>query len=317
MAEDQTIDGNIEGGSFGEVQEREPEANEEVLDDVATDRNYSEDEEIDSGDGDEAGDSAESQEGEAQEESKAEPELSEKGTKLDPNPLSRAHQELANERRVRGQMEQVLGDPKLIAQFMKQQYGIEVPLPGQQPAQQQQQTEPEFKEYKPEDFENISDVANVLNGLQKSFAEQKKSYEDTIAELKGTVDQLVNGGKLQAVASSMQRDVEELRTFKELDPKSSEFIDGLEQRIVDTYHQLDFDNTTKEYRGNYSIAQVGKDLIEAVRMGKKVGSTKAQTVVKDKKRGAVKTSTDTPQEDDTSKMAPGDSIAKGIAKMFG
>lgn len=238
-----------------------------------------------------------------------ESQLTEKGTKLDPNPQSAVHQQLANERKIRQQMETVLKNPELLSRFMKEQYGGKLPVT-EQPAT------PAIKEYKAEDFENLEDVAKTINGLQQSFLETKKTYEEKIATLSKTVSELTGNAKQTQVAGTINRDVSELQGIKELDPKSPEFIEGLEEKIVNLYNELDFDEESQTYRGNYSIAKLGKVIVDAARIARSKGSQQAQTVVKDKSEGRVKTSDKVETEVDSSQMSASDSIAAGISKMF-
>lgn len=244
--------------------------------------------------------------GETKEEPKTEVKLTDKGTKLDPDPLSAANQLLANERRKSKQLETVLSDPKLLAEYTKSQFGDSTV----------KSTEPEkAKEYTAADFESLDDVAKVINGLQASFAAKLQEYGKQIQELTPTVDKLVQGGRAAQVASTMSQDIGSLRGEPELDPKNPNFVEGLETDIAEAYHALDFDEKTGGYQGRHSLADIGKYLIEANRKGRKVGSEKAQTVVKDKTSGKVVTS---PKVDDlanTDNMSAGDSIAEGISKM--
>jgi len=71
-------------------------------------------------------------------ESQSEQHLTEKGTKLDSDPLTAAHQELANERKLRGQYETVLKSPELLRRLHKKQ---DIPL--------QKQKMPSRKKYIP------------------------------------------------------------------------------------------------------------------------------------------------------------------------
>jgi hypothetical protein len=243
-------------------------------------------------------------------------ELSEKGTKLDPNPLSRAHQELANEKRLRTQMEQVLASPKLLAQFMEEQYGIKAPVTTEPKGQDAPQT-PDVKEFKAEDLESLDDVAVVLNTLQKGFAEKTQSYESEIKALKSQVEQLTQGGRDLQVANKLAEEVSGLKKEPELDSESPDFVEGLEQKIAEQYYKLDFDVNTGRFRGNYSLDEIARNFLEAVRMGKTKGSIKAQTVVKDKTSGKVVTS---PKVDDTGgdeeNLSAQASIAQGVSKLF-
>lgn len=284
--------------TFGEVIEEEVDTEADTQ--VDTDEVEAEAETSEESDTPDQDDSGKSQPG---------TQLTEKGTKLDPNPLSAAHQQLANERRIRQQYEQLLGNPQLLSQYIKAQYGT--------PVSQQGQAQPEFKEYKADDFENLDDVANVVNNLQKSFVDKTKAYEDKIMQLSNAVSLLTRSATQDKVASNIEREVVGLQGIKELDPKSPEFIDGLESEIVSLYHRLDFDENTGTYRGQYSIADIGKSIVEAARKARQIGSQKAQTNIRRKAEGRVTTSTKVEDEVDDSKLSPADSIAKGISQVFG
>lgn len=285
--------------SFGEVAEQEVDT-----DEVETSEEISEEtQESGTPDQDDSGESGKENQDTSEE------QLTEKGTKLDPNPLSAAHQQLANERKIRQQYEQLLSNPQLLSQYIKSQYGS--------PVANQQVEQPEIKEYKADDFESLDDVANVVNNLQKSFVEKTKSYEEKIMQLSNAVSLLTRSATQDKVASNIEREVIGLQGIKELDPKSPEFIDGLEEEIVSLYHRLDFDENTGTYRGQYSIAEIGKSIVEAAKKARQAGSQKAQTIIKRKAEGRVTTSSKVEEETDDEKLSPEDSIAKGISQIFG
>lgn len=310
MTEDQ-ID-ESKGESFGEVEERIPD---ESTDSEVVDSKESENtEEVEQEETQETAPSKKSEEaGDDEEDVK----LTEKGTKLDPNPKSAVHQELANEKKIRSQMEQVLASPELMAQFMKERYNIEVPTRGAQDSKTEEvTTQPELKEYKPEDFENLDDVAKVVNTLQSSFAAKTKEAEEKIEKLTGVISSLADGGRRQQIASSITKGVESLQKEPELDPKSPDYIEGLEEKIASRFNQLDFDERTQSFKGQYSIDEIGRDFLDAIRMGRKSGSKKAQTIVKDKTPGQIKTGAAVTEDVDEDKSSPEDSIAAGISKMM-
>ena len=285
--------------SFGEVAEQEVDT-----DEVETSEEISEEtQESGTPDQDDSGESGKENQDTSEE------QLTEKGTKLDPNPLSAAHQQLANERKIRQQYEQLLSNPQLLSQYIKSRYGS--------PVANQQVEQPEIKEYKADDFESLDDVANVVNNLQKDFVEKIKSYEEKIMQLSNAVSLLTRSATQDKVASNIEREVIGLQGIKELDPKSPEFIDGLEEEIVSLYHRLDFDENTGTYRGQYSIAEIGKSIVEAAKKARQAGSQKAQTIIKRKAEGRVTTSSKVEEETDDEKLSPEDSIAKGISQIFG
>lgn len=310
------MDSDSEESGFGEVTERELPENEtdEAGEQIETESEEGQD------DGSEQTDNQESED--ANEDSGAEDdsqeskqETTEKGTKLDPNPKSAVHQQLANERRIRGQMERVLADPTLIAKFVKEQYGIEVPVPGAQAPQEQAQATT-TKKWTAKDFENIEDVADKFNQLQETFTQTMSEKDRKIEDLQKQVTGVLDNSRLSQMADTAASDVASLRALPELNPKSPDFIEGLEGQISDLYHRLDFDETTGTYRGQFSIKELGNQLINTARAARKAGIQRGQTIVKDKTGGRVRTSPNAGKVVDTSEMSPGASIASGIAKMF-
>lgn len=314
MAEDQVDEVVEESRSFGEMSEREDEGTEnqpKLAKDTVKIETETKDETTDEVD------STETETEETVDEAKKdeeEPELTEKGTKADPNPQSRVHQELANEKRIRGQMEQLLASPELLKKFMEDQYKVQVEI--KDPTKPEVVEEP-VKEYKPEDFENLDDVANKFNEMQKSFVEKDKAKDAKIEELNKIVSGLVDGGKQTQLASKVTSDIDSLRTEKEFDPKSPEFIEGLEEAISDEYFKRDYDQKTGKFKGEHSLAEIGKGFLQVARKARAKGSLNAQTIVKDKSKGKVVTSTETSTDVDTDSMSAENSIAEGVRKMFG
>ncbi len=302
---DASVSNESTGRSFGEVVEREDSvANNVVADQGEETQSDGEQGEAKVEDTESKGDETTNEE---------EPKLTEKGTKLDPDPLSAAHQQLANEKRIRSQMEQVLANPELLAKFMEDQYGVKVPASG---AKAEETGDNAPKTYKAEDFENLEDVANVVNTLQSSFEQKVQTYETQIKQLNTAVASLLQGGNAERLASKTESDVNGLRSQPELDPKSPEFIDGLESDIAQEYHKLDFDEKTQSYRGNYSIKDIGDRLISVARKARAKGSLQAQTIVKDKSEGKVVTTPKVTDEGTEEKADPASSIAQGINKLF-
>lgn len=310
---------------FGEVAEREipqddqlDETQDEQVDDDSAENQDDQSNEADDQQNDDQN------EGD-QEENSQEPKRTEKGTKLDKNPLSAAHQQLANERRIRGQMEQVLADPRKIAQFVKMQYGITMPtnkneVPannGNQDQNGQQNTAIATKKWTAKDFESLEDVADKFNQLQDTFTQTMSAKDKEIEDLKKQVGGIKSTGRLQQIADTTASDISSLRALPELNPKNPAFIEGLEDEIGRLYHRLDFDIETGEYRGEYSIREIGESMIATARKARKAGVQQGQTIVKDKSGGRVRTNTAVDrQAGDEDNLPPGQSIAQGIAQMF-
>lgn len=260
----------------------------------------------------ETGEESGATEGEQSQETATEPELTEKGTKKDPNPQSAVHQELANTRRDKQNMEAVLGDPEKLARFMEVQYGIKA----QAPAKEGEVASDAPKTYTAADFENLDNVAEVVNNISKGFNEQLSLAKQEIAGLTKTVQNLSQGGQAQALYTKSAEDVAALAKEPELDPTSPDFIKGLESDIALEYHRLDFDEKTGRYLGKQSMKDIGDRLIAVARRSRQKGSQDAQTIVKDKSRGKVTTSaTANDKTGNGEKSDPASSIAEGISKM--
>lgn len=310
------MDDNTQGREFGELSKRDTptDATEDTQDEQVEETTEDSQEETT-----EQPDNQESTE-ENQDESEEgtqEPKLTEKGTKLDPNPQSAVHQELANERKARGQMEQLLSDPNLMAKFVKQQYGMELtPQQAQQQVEAVKEKTATTKRWAAKDFENIDDVANVVNQLQEGLESKISEKDQKIEALNQQVTGLSQTRQMERIADTMQADVSSLRSEPELDSKSPDFIPGLEEEIGSEYNRLDFDKKTGKYRGEHTLKGIGTQLLRVARSARKVGSKKAQTIVKDKTGGGIKTSAPVKSEGDTSNLSAGDSIDQGIAKKF-
>jgi hypothetical protein len=314
---------STEDRGFGEVAEREVPQDaldsEDTQDErVENDSNESDDTNSDQTDNQE-GD--EGNEDENQEDGSQQPKKTEKGTKLDPNPKSAVHQQLANERRVRTQMEQVLASPELIAKFVREQYGIEMPTgkgaapTGQQPANQTAQ--PTTAKWTAKDFESLEDVAEKFNGLQEQFTSEIAKRDEEIKKLNGQLGGMSERGRILQIADSLEVDVKTLSSEPELTPGNPEFIPGLEDEIGALYHRLDFDEASGMYRGNYSMREIGESIIKTARTAKKAGSQRAQTIVKDKTGGRIRTGTQGANRGvSRDELPPAQSIAQGISKMF-
>jgi len=323
------MDNNTNGGDnssqdrgFGEVAEREipqdaldsEDTQDEQVEDDSNESDDTNSNQTDNQEGDE-GDKADDDENSQQ----PKQDKTEKGTKLDPNPKSAVHQQLANERRVRTQMEQVLASPDLIAKFVREQYGIEMPTAkgaSQQPAATTTQPVTTTK-WTAKDFESLEDVAEKFNGLQEQFTTEISKRDEEIKKLTGQLGGISERGRILQIADSLETDVKTLSAEPELNPNSPEFIPGLEDEIGALYHRLDFDEASGMYRGNYSMREIGESIIKTARTAKKAGSQRAQTIVKDKTGGRIRTGTQgNNQGASRDELPPAQSIAQGISKMF-
>jgi hypothetical protein len=319
MADDNDGQQEEGGSSFGVVTEREEPEGEPVSTkktEVKTEE--SKETEVES-EGTEEGKTETGTEETKEDGKEGKTELTEKGTKLDPNPASAVHQELANEKKIRSNYEKVLADPTLLAKFAKEQYGIDLPVAGGAKTEGEKEGEAgaeAIKEFEGKDFESLDDVAKVVNGLRKSFVETHNADKQEIAQLKETVQGLLQGGRVEKTSTNIAHDIQALQALPELTKGNPDYIEGLEEKIVNEYHRIDSDGKGF-YKGEHSLKEIADRFLDIAKTARKAGSQSAQTIVKDKTRGAVKTGPATTEEEDTSEMSPSDSIASGIAKTFG
>jgi hypothetical protein len=243
-----------------------------------------------------------------------ETELTEKGTKLDPNPLSAAHQQLANERKIRQQYEQVLTDPELLKRYATQA-GLTFAEAKAEVKEAQNQA---VEEYTADKFQNAEDLAKAFNEMRTGFSTQSKTYEEKIAALEGQLSGLSSSRRIEQVANQLSSDVLTVREkYPELDPKSSDFDKELEKDISELYHELDFDPRTNAYRGGYSLAKLADKIMSAAGKARQKGAERAQTVVREKVAGRVMTSGKATAKTETESTDPSTVIAQRIRNAMG
>lgn len=252
--------------------------------------------------------------GEGEGEGEQKPQLTEKGTKLDPNPQSAAYQQLANERRLRTQYEQVLSDPVLLRKFAKEM-GLTVEEAKAEIKDEQK------KLYTPDKFKSAQDLADALNEMEGRFTQVNQtitSLREENQRLRGELSGINGSRRLEHVASTMGNDISTIQsTYPQLNPKSPEYDPELEKEIGSFYHELDFDPQTGGYRGQYSLAKIAERFMRVRGEGAKKGSQQAQTIVKTRQAGRVVTSSKGGSKDTPTTSNPGTSIAQKIAKTLG
>lgn len=271
----------------------------------------------DTGDEGMGGRSEEELEADDQEEEGEKPKLTAKGTKLDPDPLSAAHQELANERAKIRQYEQVLGDPEALKRYAAQS-GLTLTEAKAEIKEEKKEAE---KRFTADNFKTREDVANVLNELSEKHEKALSELREENQKLKGNLTGLSEGRRVEQIAAKMNDDISTIRkTYAELNPDSPDYDPDLEKEIGDFYHELDaVDPTdpTKGYQGKHSLAKVTERIMRAAGKAKKKGSEQAQTEVRVKQAGKVVTSGKGAATSSTESKDPGTAIAQKIARALG
>jgi hypothetical protein len=242
----------------------------------------------------------ESQSEEAQEET---PELTEKGTKLDPDPMSALNQQLANERRMRQQYENVLQNPDNLKRYA-QEFGLTLAEAKAEVKEQQQA-------FTPDKFQTVDDIAKTFNEFSSTITELREENKKLSEHLSG----LSSESQIERVTNSISKDISTVREkYPELNPKSPNYDQGLEKEIGELYHELDYDQSMRGYRGNHSLANITDRIMRAAGRARNKGSQEAQTQVKVKQAGRVVTSgkkTDSSTKESTN---PSTVIAQRISK---
>jgi DNA-binding transcriptional MerR regulator len=237
----------------------------------------------------------------------SEVKLTEKGTKLDPDPLSAAHQQLANERSLRTQYETVLRSPELLKKFAKEAgYTLE-------------EAKEALKEevYSADKLQTGEDVANALNEIRSMTTKETKTYREQVENLQKELNDLKAGREREALVSKTTSDVTAIRAkYSELNPKDPSYDKELESEIGKMYYKLDFDEGSQRWLGRYSLAEITDFKMSGMTRAKKKGSEEAQTDIKVKERGKVVTSSKPSSGEGAESDDPGTAIAQRIARSF-
>jgi hypothetical protein len=243
---------------------------------------------------------------------KSDVKVTEKGTKLDENPLSAVHQKLANaERRVKD-MEAVLRDPETLMRYLD----VSGYKKGETAKAETKAIEPLMK-IDVNKLQTAEDVAEMLNGLQTSFMEKINKSEETITNLTKQLQSLGESRRVDQISSIMSSDVSKIRgEYPELDPKSGEGVynSELEKDIAELYHSLDYDEHTGKYKGSISLYQIAKQVMSAASKARKQGSEQAQTEVRNKQTGKIVTSSNKTTAKESESSDPGLTIASRVSR---
>lgn len=232
-------------------------------------------------------------------------QYTEKGTKLDNDPLSAAHQQLANERNLRTQYETVLKSPELLSKFAKEA--------GYTLGEAKEAIKEEL--YSADKLQTGEDVANALNELRSTSVKETSTYKEEVKSLRKELEDLKAGRQVERVTNTINSEVSAIRTkYSALNPKDPSYDKELETEIGEMYHELDFDEKTGGYKGNYSLMKLTDRIMRAAGKMKKKGSEEAQTTIINKEKGKVVTSSKPSTGEGGESDDPGTAIAQRIAR---
>jgi hypothetical protein len=232
--------------------------------------------------------------------------VTDKGTKLDENPLSAANQLRANAEAKARQYEQILTNPVKFREYAKAAGFTDTEI-------KKAEDDIEELDFKPESFKTVDDVANAFNKLAKT----NKSYADEISNLKGQLEGTSSANRTVAIATSVKEQITAVQQkYDELNPNSKNFNPELEKEVGDLYHSLDYDPNSGRYKGQVNLLTLTDRIMKAAGYGRKAGSKEAQTAIREKGKGQVVTGKGVGVSKDESKMTPEQVIAKRISKIM-
>lgn len=247
---------------------------------------------------------------ETQGETGEKPELTEKGTKRDPNPESAVHQELANTRAKLKDFETVLRSPELLRKFAKEAgYSLE---------EAKAAIEEEKEDlYSADKLQTSEDVAKALNEMKSLSKKETSGYKAEIEALKKQISDFTAREQSDRIVTTMSSEISAVREkYPSLNPKDPSYDKELEKEIGEMYYDLDFDKESNSFRGKVSLANITDRVMRAAGKAGKKASEEAQTDIKVKERGKVTTSSKPSTGESAQSDDPGTAIAQKIARYF-
>lgn len=203
---------------------------------------------------------------------KPEENVTDKGTKLADDPLSRANQLRAN---AEAQLKQAIDYIK----YLKEN-------------QPQTQEQP-----KKEDEELFLDASKIqtTEDLQRYADSLKKVVESKYQELEKNFASTIQERQIEKTQESVARQIEtvqstypELREFNADGSKNPLYNPVLDQALSDQIMELDYDNVRGIYRGSVDVAKMADRIVKSYRTGKNNGTESAKTKIIDKKIGSLR-----------------------------
>jgi hypothetical protein len=232
-------------------------------------------------------------------------ETTEKGTRLDPDPLNRANQLRANAEAEARNYQALLNDPARLRSYIAE---LEAETNGGKA--EETQDDP-LKDLDPSKLETVEDLQNYAKSLKEATQKEIASVKQQLNGITSSQQQKETFGRIQSEISEIQSTYPELRQFNADGSKNPDYNSELDDLIGKTYEDLDYDKRTGSFRGRVSPKAIAEKIMGAKRIGEGSGSRKAQTQVVDKRSGRVITSrtNGSAQMTDETKLSPAATIA--------
>jgi hypothetical protein len=236
------------------------------------------------------------QDGESQDPQEGQGELTEKGTRLDPDEKTALHQQLANERRARMDTEERA--LRILEAYQKTQ----------EPQKPKEEDKPLIDVSR---LENAEDVRNAFAQAEKVI----RSYKDELDTIKGQLGQSTNFIQENENYSRLQSEITSVRSMPELQPGSPKYSEHLEQRIHDGYKKIAYDQYGRLQLNRPSLEDYASNLVETFRLAQKAGSSQAQKRVVQKTMGRSNSNNKRVTTDSTEGLSPTERLEVEMEKL--
>jgi hypothetical protein len=239
--------------------------------------------------------------------------LTDKGTKLDPDPLSQANQLKANAEARARQYEAILNDPerlKVYVSELEKERGIK--------SESSDETI-DFDKLDPTKLETVEDLQKYALGLKQATRQEISRLHKDVENMKrvSVAEGLTRNIQNQIV--EVQTKYSELREYNSDNTKNPDYNEDLDRLISDTYKNLDYDPQSGSYRGRISLTDIADKIMNAKKLGEGSGSRKAKTDIIDKQGGRIAGISTTSSDliPDDSKLEPAAAIAQRMKRAAG
>lgn len=233
----------------------------------------------------------------------------EKGTKLDSDPLSRAHQLRANAEAEARSYQGLLNDPERLESYLKE-------LKAEKGEADKDAEPDDFKKLDPGKLETVEDLQKFAAGLKDATVKEIARVKRELGGLSANQQEESLSRSISGSISEVQTKYPELREFNSDGSKNPEYNEELDTLVGSMYNELDLDKSSKKYRGNVSLLAIADKIMSARRVGEGNGSRKAQTDIIDKRKGRIAgTGADMGgTRPDDSKLSPSAAIAERMKR---
>lgn len=232
-------------------------------------------------------------------------EVTEKGTKLDTDPLSKANQLRANAEAEARQYQALLNDPVRLKAYVAE-------LEAERGESAKATPKTDLSSIDPDKLETVDDLRSFAKAMIQEVNNVKQQFHGlSTSQSADALSRRIQGGIAEVTTK-----YSELREFNTDGSKNPEYNEELDKLVGETFNDFDLDKRTGKYRGQFNIVDIADRIMKARGLGESTGSRKAQTEVKDKRAGRITgigAETVTPTADE-SKLSPSATIAARMQK---